>query len=164
MMSSPTAPPLEIYLLGMVEFADAQMLQRRLVYEQGERGGGSLVLCEHPPTISVGRSGSRTHIVPDDDELRALGIKVQWVNRGGGCVLHLPGQLAAYLALPLEPLGRNLCRYLDGLHDAVLGVLEEFDLQGEPGGPTCPACFWARRGWRRSAWRSTAGSLITGSP
>ncbi len=130
MMSSPEPSPLEIYLLGMVEFTDAQQLQRRLVYEQGERGGGSLVLCEHPPTISVGRSGSRTQIVPDDEELRALGIKVHWVNRGGGCVLHLPGQLAAYLALPLGPLGRNLNRYLDGLYQSVLAVLDEFDLLG----------------------------------
>ena len=36
--------------------------------------------------------------------LHALGIKVHWVNRGGGCVLHLPGQLAAYFALPLDTL------------------------------------------------------------
>ena len=49
------------------------------------------MLCEHPPTISVGRSGSRAHIVPDDDALRGLGIKVHWVNRGGGCILHRPG-------------------------------------------------------------------------
>jgi lipoyl(octanoyl) transferase len=117
-------------MLGLVDFDEAQQLQRRLVYDLGERGGASLVLCEHPPTISVGRSGSRVHIVPDDDGLRSLGIEVRWVNRGGGCVLHLPGQLAAYLALPLEPLGFDLSRYLDGLHAAILGVLGEFELRG----------------------------------
>jgi lipoyl(octanoyl) transferase len=129
--------PLEVYLLGMVDFEDAQQLQRRLVYDLGERGSGSLVLCEHPPTISVGRSGSRNHILADDDELRGLGIKVHWVNRGGGCVLHLPGQIAGYLALPLAPLGFNLERYLSGLHRAIVGVLEEFDLEAtcRPGPP-----------------------------
>ena len=106
MTPSPASPPpLEVYLLGLVDFEDVQQLQRRLVYDLGERGGAALVLCEHPPTISVGRSGSRVHIAADDDELRAMGIKVHWVNRGGGCVLHLPGQLAAYLALPLDRLG-----------------------------------------------------------
>jgi lipoyl(octanoyl) transferase len=129
MMVSPRVPPLEVFMLGLVDFEEVQQLQRRLVYELGERGGASLVLCEHPPTISVGRSGSRAHIVPDDDELRAMGIKVHWVNRGGGCILHLPGQLAAYVILPLEPLGLSVGRFLEGLHASVAGVLDEFELR-----------------------------------
>jgi len=140
MKSSPPSPPLEVYLLGLVDFEEVQQLQRRLVYDLGERGGASLVLCEHPPTISVGRSGSRIHIAADDDELRALGIKVHWVNRGGGCVLHLPGQLAAYFALPLAPPALDVRRYLDGLHAAILRVLDEFDLPGSRN-PALPGIF-----------------------
>jgi len=126
----PDLPPLEVYLLGLVDFDDAQRLQRRLVYDLGERGGASLILCEHPPTISVGRSGSRMHIVPDDEVLRSLGVKVYWVNRGGGCLLHLPGQLCAYFAVSLEKVGLDLIGYLDRLHGVVLDVLDEFDLKG----------------------------------
>lgn len=118
-------------MLGLVDFDEVQQLQRRLVYEQGERGGASLVLCEHPPTISIGRSGSRAHIVPDDEGLRSLGIPVRWVNRGGGCVLHLPGQITAYVILPLHHFGLDLKAYLDRLHAAVVGVLGEFELRGE---------------------------------
>lgn len=129
---SSMPPPLEVYLLGLIEFEDAQRLQRRLVYDLGESGGaGALVLCEHPPTISVGRAGSRAHIVPDDQTLREAGIGVHWVNRGGGCVLHLPGQLVAYLALPLQPFRLDLQGYLDRLHRVVIDVLGEFDLKGE---------------------------------
>src|SRR4051812_17653855 len=106
------ASPLEIYLLGTVDFDEIQQVQRRLVYDLGERerGGGTLILCEHPPTISVGRSGSRTHILADDQELRSRGVAVRWVNRGGGCVLHLPGQLVGYLAMPLAATGFDLGR------------------------------------------------------
>jgi lipoyl(octanoyl) transferase len=125
-----SAPPLEVYLLGLVDFEEVQQLQRRLVYDLGECGGAALVLCEHPPTISVGRAGSRLHINADDEELRGLGIKVHWVNRGGGCVLHVPGQIAAYFALPLTPPQLDLQRYLDRLHAAIVGMLEEFDLRG----------------------------------
>jgi lipoyl(octanoyl) transferase len=78
----------------------------------------------------VGRSGSRVHIGPDDETLRSLGITVHWVNRGGGCVLHLPGQLATYFALPLESFGLNLQEYLDRLHSTMIQVLDEFDLAG----------------------------------
>src|SRR3954464_13505716 len=79
MKSPPSRPPLEVYLLGLVDFEEVQQLQRRMVYDLGERGGAALVLCEHPATISVGRSGSRSHITADDAGLRALGIKVYWV-------------------------------------------------------------------------------------
>jgi len=117
-------------MLGLVDFSEVQQLQRRIVYELGEQGGAALILCEHPPTISVGRSGSRVHIDADDDALKAMGIRVHWVNRGGGCVLHLPGQLAAYIALPLDILGLSLQAYLDRLHTTLLMVLGEFDLTG----------------------------------
>ena len=115
-------------MLGLVDFAEVQQLQRRIVYDVGEHGGPVLLLCEHAPTISIGRSGSRAHIGPDDEVLRSLGIRVYYVNRGDGCLLHLPGQLAAYLAMPLEVFGLNVQKYLDRLHSALVGVLEEFDI------------------------------------
>jgi lipoyl(octanoyl) transferase len=130
MRPTPQQPPLEVYMLGLVDFMEVQQLQRRIVYELGEQAGAALILCEHPPTISVGRSGSRAHIAADDETLQAMGIRVHWVNRGGGCVLHLPGQLAAYFALPLDSFGLNLQNYLDRLHNAIVMVLGEFDLAG----------------------------------
>ncbi|MBX6313145.1 MAG: lipoyl(octanoyl) transferase LipB [Isosphaeraceae bacterium] len=140
MMPSPASPPLEVFLLGLVEFEDAQRLQRRLVYDLGEGGGGALILCEHPPTITVGRSGSRAHIRADDVELRERAIRTYWVNRGGGCVLHLPGQLVAYVCLPLDRLKLDVKRYLDGLQRALLGTLAEFDLNGQTR-PDLPGVF-----------------------
>ncbi len=143
-MSLPpsVAPPLEVYLLGLVDFDEIQQLQRRLVYDLGDQaaGGGALMLCEHPPTISVGRSGSRAHILADDDELRARGVAVRWVNRGGGCILHLPGQLAGYLALPLGRSGLDISGYLDALHKMLADVLGEFDLPGSTR-PDAPGVF-----------------------
>ncbi len=124
-------PPLEVYMLGEVGFLEIQQLQRRIVYDLGEQAGAALILCEHPPTISVGRTGSRAHIAHDDLTLKALGIKVHWVNRGGGCVLHTQGQLAAYLAIPLGSMGVTLFEYLNLLNQAVVGVLAEFDLAGQ---------------------------------
>ncbi|MDB5350260.1 MAG: lipoate-protein ligase [Planctomycetota bacterium] len=129
-MSPSPLDPLEIYLLGEVSFDDVQRLQRRLVYDLGETRGGALILCEHPPILSVGRSGSRAHIRADDDELREMGLSMRWVNRGGGCLLHLPGQLAAYLVMPLEPRELDLGRYLETLHTVLIDVLAEFDLHG----------------------------------
>ena len=54
MRPTPQLPTLEVYMLGLVDFSEVQQLQRRIVYDLGEQGGAVLILCEHPPTISVG--------------------------------------------------------------------------------------------------------------
>ncbi|WP_165249944.1 lipoyl(octanoyl) transferase LipB [Paludisphaera soli] len=131
MTTPPAKPPLEIYLLGAVDFGEVQQLQRRLVYEHGERGGATLLLCEHPPTLSVGRLGSRAHVAVDDAALAGMGIRTHWVNRGGGCVLHLPGQLCGYFVTPLGPAAVPAMRHVERLQDVLLSVLDEFELRGE---------------------------------
>src|SRR5262249_51294326 len=110
----------------------ALALQRRLVYHVGsDRDGAALVVCEHPPLITVGRHGSRSHILFEPRELRARRWEVRWVNRGGGCQLHLPGQLAVYPVLALDRLGLGLQAYLDRLHEVVVALLDDFSVRGE---------------------------------
>ncbi len=118
----------QFHLLGPVDFEHCQWLQRRLVDEAGERGDGRIVilLCEHPPTISVGRRGSRGHIHWTNEQLRRRGLPVRWIRRGGGCVLHAPGQLAVYPIVPLTWHGWTVGEYLRRLQGAVLQTLDEF--------------------------------------
>lgn len=132
MESEPTSPQsLAVYLLGKIELEDALRLQRRLIYDLGERDGSALILCEHAPTISVGRNGSRAHIKPDDDQLRAWGLPLQWVNRGGGCILHLPGQLSFYMVHGIGAKPQTLMSYLENLAGAVTDLLGEFELRAQ---------------------------------
>ena len=124
---------LQAYLLGPVDFDAALALQRLLVYQvAGDRAAAALLLCEHPPLITVGRQGSRAHIRYEPEELHALRWPVRWVNRGGGCLLHLPGQLAVYPVLPLDHLGLGVRAYLDRLQDVLAAVLADFGLRAEP--------------------------------
>ena len=156
MRPTPQLPPLEVYMLGLVDFSEVQQLQRGSFTNWGNRGGGPDPL-RAPAHDQRGTVGSRAHIEPDDDALEALGIEVHWVNRGGGCVFHLPGQLAAYFAIPLDTFDLSLKSYLDRLHTAILMVLEEFDLTG-PFRPACRACSRGTPGSPPSAWRSPARS------
>jgi lipoyl(octanoyl) transferase len=103
--------------------------QRRLVYEvSGDRSRAVLVLCEHPPVITIGRDGSQAHVSYEPHDLAAREWPVRWVNRGGGSLLHLPGQLAVYAILALDQLGLDLKAYLDQLHAAVLDVIRKMDV------------------------------------
>jgi lipoyl(octanoyl) transferase len=123
---------LHAYLLGRVHFDEALALQQQMVYEvAGDRSMGVVILCEHPPGITIGREGSASHIDFEEAELQALRWPVRWVNRGGGCLLHLPGQIACYPILAMDALGIDLQEYLDRLCGLIRDVLSDCDVPAE---------------------------------
>jgi lipoyl(octanoyl) transferase len=103
------------HLLGTVSFDAALELQLRLVDEAAKCGEpkGTILLCEHPPLLTLGRQGSRLQVRFDDETLARRGLDLRWVNRGGGAIVHGPGQLAAYAVVPLARFGLTVGRYLD---------------------------------------------------
>lgn len=125
---------LEVYLLGVVEFDSALFLQERLVYEISGRDDteGALLVCEHPPIVTVGREGSSTHILAEPRELAARQMDVRWLNRGGGCLIHAPGQLAVYPIVPLNRLGLGICDYRRVLEQSVVEMCRELRVVAEP--------------------------------
>jgi lipoyl(octanoyl) transferase len=125
---------LDVRLLGTVDFESAQFLLERSVYEISGRGDrfGSLFLCEHPPLITVGRAGSRAHVLLEQKELSARGLQVRWLNRGGGCLVHAPGQLAVYPVVPLQRLGLGLSDYRTALVGSVLDLCGELGITASP--------------------------------
>jgi lipoyl(octanoyl) transferase len=128
----PPGRALSAYLLGTLEFDALLALQRRLVYDiGGDRTSAAIVLCDHPPGISVGREGSRTHVRPDPEQLHTRGWPVRWVSRGGGVMLHLPGQVACYPVLPLDTLHITAAGYVEQLRGVALDLLREYAVPGE---------------------------------
>ena len=118
---------LEVHLLGIVDFDAAMLLQKHLVYEISGRNDrfGTLLICEHPPLITIGREGSRSDVLADEQELTSRNLDVRWMNRGGGAVVHGPGQLAVYPILPLDRLGCGLGDYRERLRTAVAEMCRE---------------------------------------
>lgn len=118
---------LQVYLLGLVEFEDVLQLQRRLAFEiAGAPEQAALIICEHPPLITVGRQGSWGHILFEQQELAAREWQVRWVNRGGGCILHLPGQLAIYPVLSLAHHQLGIRDYIERVQQVLIDLLDDF--------------------------------------
>ena len=120
---------LEAYLLGSIELERCLTLQRKLVAEATFRGDAriSVLLCEHPQMITVGRSGSPGQVQYSAGPLRKGQIDVRWTKRGGGCLVHGPGQLAVYPIVPLAEHGWSVGEYLRRFETAVqqaLGALK----------------------------------------
>lgn len=161
---------LEIHLLGTLDFDSALFLQERLVYEISGRESrdAGLLLCEHPPLITIGRDGSREQVLADANQLAAKGIETRWVNRGGGCVVHGPGQLAAYPILPLGRLGLGLLEFRTRLEQSVIDMGEEFQVMalrqsGTPG-LWCRNGQFAHLGVAVKSWVSYHGLFIDAAP
>ena len=150
---SPTTPPPAgsalFHLLGTVPLAQALEMQQRLVDEAAERRDAHAVVlvCEHPPTLTLGRQASRLHLRGEEAWLRA-GHEVRWLNRGGGAVVHAPGQLAVYSIVPLEPFGLTVGRYLDALQRTLDGIAADvrFTPPAAPDGSTTRRGWWGRTG------------------
>jgi lipoyl(octanoyl) transferase len=129
--------PVHIHLLGRVDFEDCLSLQRRLAYDALTRADGRIVvlICEHPPLITIGRSGSRAQVRLTGAELASRQLAIRYIGRGGGAILHAPGQLAIYPIAPLDWHGWTIGDYLRKLQAALAELLTEFKIKpaGTPG-------------------------------
>jgi lipoyl(octanoyl) transferase len=125
---------LRVYLLGLLDFDSALALQEQLVDEVACRddGSGILLLCEHPPLITIGRSGSRSDVLPGRQELDRLQIPLRWISRGGGTVIHSPGQLAVYPIVPLKRRGLGLEDFVSRMQSAVFDLAAELRMPVDP--------------------------------
>ena len=103
----PPRRPLSVWLAGPIGVDAYWAMAERLAYEVAEPGGRSptLLLHELEPVITIGRLGSRTDVDLTDDELRSRQIAIRFVGRGGGAVLHGPGQVVAAMFARIEDLG-----------------------------------------------------------
>ena len=122
--------PLGAYLLGGLPFDALLALQRRLVYDiSGDRDHAAIVLFDHPTGITIGREGSTRHVRTNPDELETRGWPVNWVARGGGAMLHAPGQVACYPVFALDALNLTAGRYVSELVNVACDLCHEFGVE-----------------------------------
>jgi lipoate-protein ligase B len=103
---------------------DDQLAARERVWAGAD---GVVLLCEHPPTITLGRSAKRENILASEHELAAAGIAVEQIERGGDVTYHGPGQLMIY---PVVRLRKGVVDFLERVASAISDACAEL---GAPG-------------------------------
>lgn len=119
--------------LGRRSYGEVLELQRRLCADrvEGRREEDLLLLVEHDPVVTLGR-GTRPSSLPlPPDELRARGLEVFEVERGGDVTLHAPGQLVGYPIFDLSRHRQDLHWYLRQLEEALIRGLAPFGIRAE---------------------------------
>lgn len=128
---------LRVWMFGTLDYSTFVRLQDQIRREVENGEAPTLLLCEISRFISVGREGSWTHILLDPEEDSDRACEVRWVARGGGCWLHLPGQLMVAAILPLRRLGLTLGGHLHRLQTALRRVLAEHEVMNLTVEPYC---------------------------
>jgi len=125
--------PCEIKWLGRIGYQEAWELQEQLAAKRlaGEIPD-TLLLLEHPPTLTLGRGADPANIVAGAARLEALGVTVVETNRGGDVTYHGPGQLVGYPILNLNeaPLVPDLHLYLRNLEQILINALGRLGITG----------------------------------
>ncbi|MDH7499569.1 MAG: lipoyl(octanoyl) transferase LipB, partial [candidate division NC10 bacterium] len=90
-----------------------------------------LLLLEHEPVITLGKSGRAEHIRVSEEELARRGIALHRVDRGGDVTFHGPGQMVAYPILDLTQHGKDVHLYCRRLEEVGLKVLSDYGVSGQ---------------------------------
>ncbi len=90
-----------------------------------------LLLCEHPPVYTLGKSGSMDHVLLTGEQMMEKGIAFFHTNRGGDITFHGLQQLVGYPILDLEKFYTDIGRYLRNMEEAIIQTIAAYGIKGE---------------------------------
>jgi lipoyl(octanoyl) transferase len=132
-VGSPPRPPLHVVHLGLVPYARALELQRAVARARisGAISHDVLLLLEHPPVVTLGRSSKAQHLVATPAMLAERGVELFEAERGGDVTFHGPGQLVGYPIVNLRGHKQDLHWYLRQVEAVLMRALERIGIPAE---------------------------------
>jgi lipoate-protein ligase B len=120
---------LTVYSLGLLDYQQAFILQDKLLKERiaGDISD-SLLLLEHPPTLTMGRTDDLKNLLVPEAALRKRGVAIYPTDRGGSITWHGPGQLVVYPIIDLGERDMDIHRYIRDLEEVIIGTLQAFSI------------------------------------
>jgi lipoyl(octanoyl) transferase len=91
----------------------------------GQSTSQTLILCEHLPVYTIGKSGKGSNMLFDP---KAIGAELVQVGRGGDITYHGPGQLVVYPILDLERIGMGIAAYVHALEEVVIKTVAHYGI------------------------------------
>ncbi len=114
--------------LGLIEYEKAYQIQKLCVEEVLKGNPQSLIICEHPCVVTLGRLAKEENLLIPHQDIEKKKVKILPIDRGGDITLHSPGQLVIYPILNLKNYGMDLKKYLFHLEQVAIDFLRDFDI------------------------------------
>ncbi len=116
--------------LARVPYQSGLDLQSALVTRrQAGTVDDTLLLLEHPPVITLGRSAARDNVHLSPAVLEEKGVELFQTGRGGDVTFHGPGQVVGYPVMDLNPDRRDVHRYIRDLEDVLMRTAADYDVE-----------------------------------
>jgi lipoate-protein ligase B len=121
---------MKVERLGRVEYGAALDVQKQteravLTGEQPD----TLLLLEHPHTLTLGRRAKNEGIIAPYEVLRERGVTVFETNRGGKVTYHGLGQIVGYPIITLSPDREDVLRFVRDLEEVLIRALKDFGVE-----------------------------------
>jgi lipoyl(octanoyl) transferase len=118
--------------LGTLPYAAALELQRDVARRRisGEIAEDVLLLVEHPPVVTLGRTAKGANLIASPEYLASHGVELFEVERGGDITFHGPGQLVGYPIIDLKRHRKDLHWYLRQVEEALIQAIGQFGIAG----------------------------------
>ena len=143
-------PKIKFTDLGLMDYKSCWDFQEKIFQEiiqikinnrqknKSETPLHQLLFVEHPPVYTLGKSGSMSNLLINEDMLNEKQISFYKINRGGDITYHGPGQIVGYPILDLDCFFTDIGKYLRLLEESVIQTLAEYNivasrLKGETG-------------------------------
>lgn len=106
------------------EILDQKIRNRREGTEEPTKN--HLLFVEHPHVYTLGKSGDKSHLLINDEQLKQKNATFYKINRGGDITYHGPGQVVGYPILDLENFFSDIHKYLRLLEETIILTLAEY--------------------------------------
>ena len=115
--------------LGLVDYESALAIQKKteLAVKTGIQPD-TLLLLEHPHTLTIGRRGDSSSILLDTEQLQARNVTLFETNRGGKVTYHGLGQVVGYPIINLSPEREDVHRYVRDLEEVLIRTMSDFGI------------------------------------
>jgi lipoyl(octanoyl) transferase len=116
--------------LGLIRYESALATQKET--EQAVKLGtqpDTLLLLEHPHTLTIGRRGDSAAVLLDPEQLKQRNVTVFETNRGGKVTYHGLGQLVGYPIIKLSPDREDVHRYMRDLEEVLIRTMADFGIE-----------------------------------
>ena len=115
--------------LGLVDYESALTIQKEteLAVKSGIQPD-TLLLLEHPHTLTIGRRGDSSSILLDPEQLRSRDVTLFETNRGGKVTYHGLGQVVGYPIVNLSPDREDVHRYVRDLEEVLIRTMSDFGI------------------------------------